>query len=259
VAASGVSAASEKLRKAILQLERDYPDNRERPLIASVKLSLGCLPETIREKIRPLGVFQDTASLSVISMRLEIEMEEAEELARRLVRFGLADMREGYLYFDPALCAILLSELGEEERETRASGGPTSWLSLCGPSTTSRSMIHSPRLEQRPSNYVIFSQRGRSFLGSEFFAVGAQRLQHQVAEAFSVLLIKIGQNLPAHAWVPEIPQMRCDAASAVVFVGFEECADVIGKLDQAVDVHYFYFWTASRCFNKASCCSVKSR
>jgi hypothetical protein len=26
-----------------------------------------------------------------------------------------------------------------------------------------------------------------------------------------------------------------------------------------VDVHYFYFWTASRCFNKASCCSVKSR
>jgi len=120
VIASGVRHATEKLNELMASLEAKHPGQRERSLLASVELSLRRLPVQMRQKIRPLGVFQGGGHLAAIAMVLGLDTEKDEEvaLARGLVEVGLAELLEfGYLRFDPALAPALLAEMTVDERE----------------------------------------------------------------------------------------------------------------------------------------------
>ena len=120
VKASGVRRATEKINELMASLEAKHPGKRERSLLASVELSLRRLPVQMRQKIRPLGVFQGGGHLVAIAMVLSLDPEKHEEmpLARGLVEVGLAELLEfGYLRFDPALAPALLAEISTEERE----------------------------------------------------------------------------------------------------------------------------------------------
>jgi tetratricopeptide (TPR) repeat protein len=117
VAERGVQAVAEDVRGMMAELEARYPDQRERSLIASVRLSLRKLPVEVREKIRGLSVFHGAAHVAVMAHVLQVEPQEALELGRKLVAVGLADADGPYLLPDPGLGVSLSGALTEEERE----------------------------------------------------------------------------------------------------------------------------------------------
>jgi len=118
VARAGAVNASSNLTRIMQDLHARYPNDRERSLLASVKLSLDRLSPEIRKLIRPLGVFQGGGSLTAIKPALQIEADELlYEMARQLEGVGLVEAQEyGYLRFDPALAPTLLSELNPQEQ-----------------------------------------------------------------------------------------------------------------------------------------------
>src|SRR5205807_2993283 len=95
IAESGVRRATEHLHRLMAELQRKYPDDRERSLLASVELSLRRLPAETRRKLGPLGVFQGGGHLWVIAQVLGLDTEkdgEVRALANHLVGVGLAEM-----------------------------------------------------------------------------------------------------------------------------------------------------------------------
>ncbi len=117
VAEYGVEVVAKDVRGMMGELEKRWPDQRERSLIASVRLSLRRLPQGVRDKIRGLAVFQGAAHVGVMARVLEVEPKEARELCGRVVGVGLADADGPYLLPDPGLGAALAGELTDEERE----------------------------------------------------------------------------------------------------------------------------------------------
>jgi tetratricopeptide (TPR) repeat protein len=129
VAEKGVKVVAENVSGMMAELETRYPDQRERSLIASVKLSLRRLPEEARQKIRGFAVFHGAAFPSAIAHVLQVELTEALDLSNKLVAVGLAGKDGLYLLPDPALGATLVGELSEGERQT----AEARWLeATCG-------------------------------------------------------------------------------------------------------------------------------
>jgi tetratricopeptide (TPR) repeat protein len=122
VARTGVRNATTQITQLMADLHKAHPNDRERSLLASVKLSLARLPADTRKRIRPLGVFQGGASLTAIARALQIEDEQLYAIGQQLVGVGLVEPQEyGYLRFDPALAPTLMSEMNTEEQETARS------------------------------------------------------------------------------------------------------------------------------------------
>lgn len=113
----GVAQTTERLSGLMAELDKKYPNERERSLFASVELSLRRLSPAMREKIKPLGLFQGGAHLATLMMVLEINEEEMAKLVGELTAMGLAEpLNYGFLRFDPALCPYLWQELDEPTR-----------------------------------------------------------------------------------------------------------------------------------------------
>jgi tetratricopeptide (TPR) repeat protein len=116
----GVGQTTERLGQLMAELDRKYPNERERSLFASVELSLRRLSPEIRAKIQPLGVFQGGGHVYPISEVLELTQEDIMLLVAQLMRTGLAvAMSYGFFHFDPALCPYL--RLGMNEVALEAS------------------------------------------------------------------------------------------------------------------------------------------
>jgi tetratricopeptide (TPR) repeat protein len=112
----GVQHTTDNLSRLMAELDKKYPNERERSLFASVELSLRRLSPEIREKIKPLGVFQGGADLFTLAYVLELNEKERDSLVGGLVEIGLAEpMPYGFLRFHPALCPYLWQELDEKE------------------------------------------------------------------------------------------------------------------------------------------------
>jgi hypothetical protein len=112
----GVRSTTENLGRLMAELHKKYPDERERSLFASVELSLRRLSTGIREKIKPLGVFQGGADLFTLQQVLELTDSERDLLVKELQEIGLAEpMAYGFFRFHPALCPYLRQELQEQE------------------------------------------------------------------------------------------------------------------------------------------------
>ncbi|NIM13675.1 MAG: tetratricopeptide repeat protein, partial [Candidatus Aminicenantes bacterium] len=112
----GVRHTTENLGRLMAGLHKQYPDERERSLFASVELSLRRLSPGIREKIRPLGVFQGGGHIVNIGKVLDLKEEERDLLVSELVQIGLAEpMPYNFLRFHPALCPYLRQEMEEVE------------------------------------------------------------------------------------------------------------------------------------------------
>ncbi len=135
VASSGVRGATDRLQELMAAMARRHPDDRERSLYASVELSLRRLPEATRRRLPRLGVFQGGGHLGVIAqvLGLDYENDEEVELGRQLVGVGLGELLPyGHLRLHPALGPLLLSELGEAEREEARRAWVGAMVSLVG-------------------------------------------------------------------------------------------------------------------------------
>ncbi len=118
VAQSGLTEATDHLEALMQSMHTGNEDDREKSLLASVKLSLDRLPADIGEQIRPLGVCVDGISLIAMQHMLQIDKPTMIRIAQALLGVGLAEYYDpGYLRFDPALAPTLRSELSPEEQE----------------------------------------------------------------------------------------------------------------------------------------------
>jgi tetratricopeptide (TPR) repeat protein len=112
----GVRHTTENLGRLMADLHKQYPDERERSLFASVELSLRRLSPEIREKIKPLGVFQGGGNIVDIGRVLDLKEEERVLLVHELQQTGMAEpMPYNFFRFHPALCPYLRQEMEEAE------------------------------------------------------------------------------------------------------------------------------------------------
>lgn len=112
----GVGAVREDLQALMAELERRHPGERERSLYASVRLSLDRLPGRWRERLPRLGVLRGGVFDPMVGMLLELETDEAGELARALEARALVEREGAYLRFHPGLVGVLAGELTAEQR-----------------------------------------------------------------------------------------------------------------------------------------------
>ena len=118
VSRRGVMVTTATLSHLMAKLHDAYPDDRERSLYASVELSLGRLSPEMRQRIRPLGVFQGEADINVLAPVLGMSVPETQPLVEALIGVGLADhVAYGHIRLHPALGPYLAQELTAEETE----------------------------------------------------------------------------------------------------------------------------------------------
>ena len=126
VAAGDARTTAADLARHMADLERDHPGERERSLLASVRLSLDALPPVTRSLLPPLAVFVGHPHVAAMAPVLGVTTDRAMEVCRDLVRLGLADAEGPFLVPDPALTAALDLELSTADR-VRARGR---WLEV---------------------------------------------------------------------------------------------------------------------------------
>ncbi|MDP7111154.1 MAG: CHAT domain-containing protein [Myxococcota bacterium] len=116
VAAGDARTTAADLASHMADLERDHPGERERSLLASVRLSLDALPPVTRSLLPPLAVFRGHPHVAAMAPVLGVTTDRAMEVCRELVRLGLADAEGPFLVPDPALTAALDLELSTADR-----------------------------------------------------------------------------------------------------------------------------------------------
>ncbi len=110
----GPGGISEAVSQIVAVLNKSLSDKREKALIDGIENSLKRLSPNIRQKIKPLGVFQEGASISNIANVLQLNDAERDLLINELREIKLAKpMPYGFLHFHPSLCPYLLNELDE--------------------------------------------------------------------------------------------------------------------------------------------------
>jgi tetratricopeptide (TPR) repeat protein len=125
VGRAGVRTATQRLHAIMADLQRRYPNDRQRSLLASVELSLRRLPVALRQRLGPLGAFQDGGTGWAIAQVLGLDYQQDEEitLGRQLEAVGLGTLLPvgqgmAYLRFNPALAPALWGALPEAQRHT---------------------------------------------------------------------------------------------------------------------------------------------
>ena len=110
----GSGGISESVSKILDVMGKRLSDKRENALFAGIENSLSQLSSEIREKVKPLGVFQEGGSISNVANVLQLNEAERDLLIKQLIDMNLAKpMPYGFLRFHPALCPYLLKELDD--------------------------------------------------------------------------------------------------------------------------------------------------
>ncbi|MDP2225070.1 CHAT domain-containing protein [Nitrosomonas sp.] len=115
----GVTATRESLAELMLQMEKDFPGNRDKSLYASVELSLRRLSENNRNKVQVFGIFHGGFHFQVLRNMMQWKDADASSLIKELIATGLATEKcYGYFALNPALCFYLREKMDTSERES---------------------------------------------------------------------------------------------------------------------------------------------
>ena len=124
VGRAGVREATQRLHALMATLQRRYPNDRQRSLLASVELRLRRLPNAVRATLWPLGAFHEGGTGWAMAQVLGLDYQQDEEitLGRQLEAVGLGTLLPlgggYYLRLNPALAPVLWSALPEAQRRT---------------------------------------------------------------------------------------------------------------------------------------------
>ena len=106
----GPAATQVDMVDLMAEMDRRFPGQREKSLLASVELSLRRLPRSMREKAQVLGVFHGTVDLDMLRHMTEWDNADVQALGTALIATGLATPeRYNHLSLNPALCPYLAS------------------------------------------------------------------------------------------------------------------------------------------------------
>lgn len=130
IAGRGIEATRDAIRNEMAELDKLNPEDREKSLLASVRISLGRLDPETRTKIAPLCAFRQAAPVPIMAHVLEIELNEALDLCRKLIALGLAQADRLYLLPDPAMGVALSLEIGTVARASAEQRWQEGMLSL---------------------------------------------------------------------------------------------------------------------------------
>jgi len=137
VGRAGVREATRRLHDLTATLQRRYPNDRQRSLLASVELSLRRLPAEVHQKLGPLGAFHDGGNLLAIARVLGLDYRQDEEIAlgHHLEAVGLGTLMpvgQGmtYLRLNPALTLALWGALPEAQRRAARAAWATAMREL---------------------------------------------------------------------------------------------------------------------------------
>lgn len=238
---TGVRNATTQIQTLMQQMDAQFPDNRERSLLASVRLSLNRLPANIRLLIRPLGVFQSGGSLTVIKLALQLEQPEIVQLiAQQLVGVGLAEAQEyGYLRFDPALAPALLSEMTEEEqtvaRDRWAEAMSTLAVFLYQQRSSNPHLAFGLAASEMPSLLATLEYRARTAHAADIiqFATSIENLADSLGWAKAIVLASRIRDKAAER-LSEWSRTAFNAASAAIdrLLNAGRCPEAIAAAEQ---------------------------
>ena len=109
----GVGAVTGDLHALMAELDARYPEERERSLLASLRLSLDRLPRRWRALLPPLGLLRVGVSFPMLCTLLGLDKRAGSDLIDALEAHGLAhaELGRNALRFHPALSALLEAEL----------------------------------------------------------------------------------------------------------------------------------------------------
>lgn len=115
----GITATRESLAELMVQMEKDFPGNRDKSLYASVELSLRRLSENNRNKVQVFGLFHGGFHFDVLCNMMQWKDADASSLVGELIATGLATEKcYGYFALNPALCFYLREKMDTSERES---------------------------------------------------------------------------------------------------------------------------------------------
>lgn len=108
-----------ELRDLMAELERRYPGDRERSLLASARLSADRLPRAWRERLAPLAVLQQGVITWIAPLLLGLDLETLDDFIAEMTRHALIEpiLDSAYLRFHPALTALVTRETDADEVE----------------------------------------------------------------------------------------------------------------------------------------------
>ncbi|MDR4505044.1 MAG: toll/interleukin-1 receptor domain-containing protein [Candidatus Scalindua sp.] len=115
----GSGGIDEAIPQILAALGERLSEEQKQSILASIGAQLRRISPEMREKMKPLGVFQGGGSISNITYVLKLNEAERDLLVKELLEIGLAEpMPYGFIRFHPALCPYLYQELDQSMRNT---------------------------------------------------------------------------------------------------------------------------------------------
>ncbi|MCP5003648.1 MAG: tetratricopeptide repeat protein [Planctomycetes bacterium] len=108
----GPGGIDEAIPQILATLGEPLSEAQKQSLMVGIGTSLHRISPAIREKMKPLGLFQGGGSISNITYVLKLNEAERDLLVSELLEADLAEpMPYGFIRFRPALCPFLYTEL----------------------------------------------------------------------------------------------------------------------------------------------------
>lgn len=231
----GAAATTEAVTAAMAELERAHPGERERSLVASVRLSLGRLPPQHQEQARGMQVFRGAVHVQYLARVLGVEDDDALGLCRALVAVGLATAEGPWLMPDPALGVALALEPPPpnlEDLEERRLEAGLALLEFLG-----RQLHQDPAFALQGAR--IFLEEALALLDAAEAAVKAGGLNAEVAVGAAGSLEQLADLLGLQAITTQVAAQRRRMGAALGAWGrgrFESARQDVERLWGSGDV-----------------------
>ncbi len=111
----GSGGMDDVIPQILAELGEQLSEEQKQALLNYIENLLRKISPEIREKMKPLALFQGGGSISNITYVLKLNETERDLLIRELLKIGLAEpLPYGFIRFHPALCPYLSRELDQE-------------------------------------------------------------------------------------------------------------------------------------------------
>ncbi len=176
----GVDGFRHEFERILDAIDQAEPFNRERSLLASVRLSLARLRPDSCEAVRVLAASSGTAHVGVLAALLEGDAPKARALVEQLGSLGLAELRGECILLDPALPNAIRLGMDPAERAQREASWNVALTWLAG------ELLCRPPRELASTVDVVRSSLGEFMAALAWFIAARERMSPAEADVAAV-------------------------------------------------------------------------